>query len=131
MADGNGSAVEVTAPGGWKARLVGGDTKIILLGLLFIVGVAGIVVSVEEDRRTAREERGKFSDQHKVTQTLLGTVIANQRAIMDQIREQQSNSRDELGEITYILTLSPDQRDRLKLEMPMSLRRKMNSTPRS
>ena len=130
MGDDNGAAVEVNAPGGWKAKLTGADTKIILLGLLFIAGIGTMAYNFEEDRRTGREERGKFADQHKVTQTLLGTVIANQRAIMDQIREQQSNSRDELGEITYILTLTQEQRDRLKLEMPMSLRRKMNSTPR-
>ncbi len=128
MGDDNGSAVEVTAPGGWKARLIGGDTKIILLGLLIIVGVGAIVFNFEEDRRISRDERGKFADQHKVTQTLLGTVITNQRAIMDQIKEQQSNNRDELGEIIYVLTLSPDQRDRLKLEMPSTLRRKLNAS---
>ena len=128
MGDDNGSAVEVTAPGGWKARLIGGDTKIILLGLLFIVGVAAIVFNFEEDRRTARDERGKFVDQHKITQALLQTVITNQRAIMEQIKEQQANSRDELGEITYILTLSQQERDRLKLEMPSSLRKKVNNS---
>ena len=128
MGDDNGSAVEVTAPGGWKARLVGGDTKIILLGLLIIVGSAVIVYNFEEDRRTGREERGKFADQHKITQTLLNTVITNQRAIMQQISDQQSNNRDELGEITYILTLSQQERDRLKLEMPSTLRKKLNAS---
>lgn len=127
MGDDNGSAVEVTVPGGWKARLVGGDTKIILLGLLIIVGAAVIVYNFEEDRRTSRDERGKFADQHKITQALLSTVITNQRAMMDQIRDQQSNNRDELGEITYILTLSQQERDRLKLEMPHTLRKKLNS----
>lgn len=126
MGDDNGSAVEVTAPGGWKAKLIGGDTKIILLGLLFIVGVAAIVFNFETDRRADREERGKFVDQHKVTQALLGTVITNQRAMMEQIRDQQSNTRGELSEITYILTLSQQERDRLKLEMPGTLRKKLN-----
>ena len=128
MGDDNGSAVEVTAPGGWKARLVGGDTKIILLGLLIILGAAVIVYNFEEDRRTSRDERGKFADQHKITQTLLNTVITNQRAIMQQISDQQSNNRDELGEITYILTLSQQERDRLKLEMPSTLRKKLNAS---
>lgn len=130
MSDDNGSAVEVIAPGGWRARLIGSDTKAILIGLLIIVAGAVMFYNFEEDRRTAREERGKFSDQHKITQTLLQTVITNQRAMMEQIREQQSNSRDELGEITYILTLSQDQRDRLKLEMPMTLRKKLNGSQR-
>ena len=123
-----GSAVEVSTPWGWKAKLFGMDTKIVLLAIIMLLGTAMVVWNFEEDRRVAREERGKFGDQHKITQSLLGTVITNQRAMMEQIKDQQANNRSELSEITYILTLSQQERDRLKLEMPNTLRRKLNSS---
>ena len=121
-----GSAVEVSTPGGWRAKLFGMDTKVVLLGMIIVLGTGMIFWNFEEDRRTSREERNKFGDQHKITQALLSQVITNQRAMMEQIKEQQSNSRDELGEIIYVLTLSQQERDRLKLEMPNTLRRKIS-----
>ena len=125
MQDETGSA-EVEAPGGWKARFTGIDTKIVLLAALIVVCLGIVIWAWHEDRIQDAAQRKLFVDQHKITQTLLSTVITNQSVVIDLIKDSQRASKDDIGEVTYMLTLDQKRRESLRLEMPMSLRRKLN-----
>ena len=125
MSDETGS-VEVSAPGGWKAIFHGIDTKIILLTVLLIMFAAFFWVQVQDSRKVDAEARLEYLNQHKITQTLLSTVITNQTMLLTSIKESRTLATEQSGEITYVLTLDQKKREALKLDMPQSLKRKMN-----
>ena len=122
------SEVEVASPGGWKARLTGADTKIILFALLLLCCVAAVGYMWDQDRKIDAEEYRIFKENHKITQALLGSVITNQNVIMDQLKQERRASSSEIQEMIYVLTLSQDKRERLNLQMPQSLREKVNGS---
>jgi hypothetical protein len=122
----NKGELEIGSPGGWKARLVGVDTKVILLAFLIVVclGVAGYGYWLNQ---IATENAQKqYLEAHKLTQALLATVITNEKAIIDKISEHEERNKDSIGEVTYMLTLDQKKREMLRLEMPLSLRRKLS-----
>ena len=45
---------------------------------------------------------------------------------MTEVREAQRQTAERLDELTYVLTLDQRKREALKMEMPQSLRRKIN-----
>ena len=116
MVDGN---VEVTTPGGWKARLNGMDTKTILVAVLVLACTSAIAYAFQEDRRTAEQYKQEFVTQHRYTQGKLDAVVT-------EVREAQRQTAERLDELTYVLTLDQRKREALKMEMPQSLRRKIN-----
>jgi hypothetical protein len=117
--------VAISSPGGWKARLLG-DTKIILLALV-IIGCTGVWVYLwAEGQRIDREARKELGSQHQVTQALVGQSIASQKAIINILEQNQKANKEDIGELTYVLTLPQSKREALKLEMPWSLRKKVN-----
>ena len=126
--------IEGSGPGGWKVRLSGIDTKVVLVALLIsvIFGVTAFQWSI--DREVDKAARLNYSDQHKITQSMLSSVITNQRAIIDLVKESKDESRQSskemTNEISFMLSRTQSQREALKLEMPQSLRRKINERER-
>lgn len=111
--------------GSLKARLTGIDTKAVLLGILMVLAVGIFAVIVQDTRRIDEEARKGFSLQHKVTQDLLSVVIKNQSELITLVKDSQQITKDGSGEITYMLTLDQTSRERLRLQMPQSLRQKV------
>ena len=118
--------IEIKGPGGWGARFFGVDTKTVLLGLLMLLAMGVIAYEWQQDRVTDKDARAGYMEQHKTTQALLGSVIENQKAIIALIHDSQRLTSDSISETTYMLTLDQKRREALRLEMPQSLRRKMN-----
>ena len=119
--------LSVEAPGGWKGRLEGIDTKAVLLGLLLLATSIMVGYQWHLDRLSDEEARKGYLNQHKITQELLKNVIANQKAIIDMVGESRRYAREDIGEMTYILTLSQQRREGLQLEMPQSLRQRLTA----
>lgn len=128
MAEETGSAE--LAAGSWKVIFRGIDTKIVLLVVLILVISAGVTYQWDQDRRLDRERdrdsRTMYLEQHKITQGLLNSVIANQKAIIDIITANGLATKEDIAEMTYVLTLTQQRREALRLEMPHTLRRKIN-----
>lgn len=116
----------------WKnfhLHFFGMDTRTILLGLLMLACTAYIGVNWWEDRQIDAASKKDYLAAHKLTQTILSTVIDNQQATLSLIRESQKQSNhivDSVDETAYILTLTQQRREALHMEMPQSLRKKLN-----
>ncbi len=102
------------------------DTKIILLGLLMVAILGMVGYQWGQDRETDKDSRTAYLEPHKVTQAWLQVVIANQRAIIESVREMRNSTQDAIGEATYMLSIDQKKREELKMEMPQSLRKKLN-----
>ncbi len=111
---------------GWWLKLKGIDSKIILVALLMIVCFAVASYAWVDNQRLDRESHQTQMDQFKITQTLLSTVISNQSAIIKVVQEHGSQTSSGIDELSYMLTLSQQQKEKLQLTMPISLRRKLN-----
>ena len=89
-------ALEVDAPGGFKIRARGYD----ILTLIVVVGLVLLGYMFWEHKGEAK------SSQIEVTKAV------------EKVAESQA-------ELSYLISLSPEERSRLKLDMPDSLRRRM------
>lgn len=96
MAEEQPDELEVNAPGGFKIRARGYDLIVILMAF----GVAGIAYLLWE---------------HKVD------AKAAQAEVTHAVQEVASSQT----ELSYLMTLTPDERSKLKLEMPESLRKRV------
>src|SRR3990167_4300608 len=94
-------SVEVSA-GTWKAIFRGLDMKVVMLVILVLVISVGVAFQWEQDRRTDRDSRNMYLEQHKITQGLLNSVIANQRAIIDTIAANGLATKEDITEMTYV-----------------------------
>lgn len=101
--------------GAWKGKLSGIDTKAVLLAVLIVVCLGVFAWVVADGRQWDSESRKAYLDQHKVTQSMLSTIIEN-----------QAKAQGDIGEISYILSLDQASREKLNLQMPETLRRKVN-----
>jgi len=120
-------SLEFSAPGGWRARLSGIDTKIVLLAILVALVAGGLTYQWYLDKQIDRESRDLYVGNHKITQTMLSTVITNQAAIIAVVKESRLGSKDDINEILYLLSLDQKKREALHIEMPSSLRQKLRS----
>ncbi len=118
-------SVEVSA-GSWRAIFRGIDTKIVLLAVLFLVGLAGVAWNWNEDRRLDRDSRALYLEQHKITQAMINSLAKSNEGLTAIINESRQESKESVGEVTYMLTLDQRKREGLHLEMPYSLRKKLN-----
>lgn len=89
-------ALEVDAPGGFKVRARGYD----ILTLIIVVGLVLMSYMFWEHKGEAK------ASQVEVTKAV------------EKVAESQA-------ELSYLISLSPEERSRLKLDMPDSLRRRM------
>lgn len=121
-------ALEMSAPGGIKGRATwtGSDTKVVLLAVLIAVCFAVAGYAYIQDQKTNDEARKQYLDQHKITQGILNSVIVNQKAILDSIAETKKLSAEQTGEVVYVLALPESKRQALRLEMPYSMRKRLN-----
>ena len=92
--------LEVTGPGGTKIRARGYDILVIMV----IVGITLLGYVLWEHKMEARA--GQQQMEEKVTKSL------------DKVAQSQE-------ELSYLISLTPEQRARLSLEMPESLRRRL------
>jgi hypothetical protein len=117
--------IELSTPTGWRARLIGIDTKIILLVVL-IAGIFYIATEAyKQNQAVDAITKATMLAQHKVTHDLLATVIVNQGMLIAAIHDTQRQNSDGTAEVVYMLSLSQQQRDALKLIMPLTLRHKL------
>ena len=122
-------SIEAHGPGGFWGRLSGIDVGNVLVSILVVVvlGVAGFAWN--DGRNSDEKSKVEYLAAHKATQVLLATVIANENAIMNTIQQMQAQNvkiAESVDDTSYILTLTQQQREKLHLEMPYSLRRKLN-----
>lgn len=112
-------SVELHAPGGFWGRVSGLQLYELLIVVL-IIGCSAFIWWADEQRVKV------FMEQHKTTQTLLGNVIQNQTLIILTVNDSAKAAADASSVQTYILTLTQQQREALKLTMPPALRRMQN-----
>ena len=112
--------------GSWKAIFRGIDTKIVLLAILFIVGLGAVAWNWNQDRRIEREARTAYLEQHKITQSMIVALTKSNEALAASIIESRRNTQETINEVTYMLTLNQKNRENLRMEMPYSLRKKIN-----
>lgn len=105
--------------GNWNAKLAGVETKTVLLAFILLACVGFFWYVTSEGRRIDADYRTDYLAQHKITQSLLERVIVI-------TTEAQKLSYEQINEVVYVLTRDQKQRDALKMEMPTSLRRKLN-----
>ena len=113
----------------FSLRFFSMDTRTILLAFLILACTAYIGLQWWEDKQVNAASKVEYLAAHKTTQTLLTNVIDNQKATLMLIQESQRQNAhvvDSVDETAYILTLTQQAREKLRLEMPQSLRRKMN-----
>jgi hypothetical protein len=110
-------AAEVEA-GGWKVKLAGIDTKFLLLAVIIMICFYGLF-TIEGDNKAA------FMEQHKITQSLLSQVISNQTQIITDLQSSETANLNAISEMTYVTSLTQEQRAALNIEMPDSLRKKL------
>lgn len=122
--------LNIQAPGGWRARLSGIDTKIVLFTILFICSTAFIIYEMERGKMDDKESYKGFSEQHKTTQMLLKQVLQTQDSIIELYKVSNAERREDINEMVYILSLPQNKREELKLEMPNNLRKKLNGNGR-
>ena len=53
------------------------------------------------------------------------TIVANQQSISDQHEKLRSSVEARLDELTYVLSITQEERARLRLDMPDTLRQRM------
>ena len=96
--------LELHTPGGWKARATGPNIMVVLVVLLCTATLALMMYQHDQILISAVAQRDKD------TGVLLGLLI------------EAKEARDEQ---TYIMSLNEEQRAKLKLTMPNSLRQRI------
>lgn len=97
--DAAGSELQVEGPMGWKATAKGPSLMIVVIICLCFTGLIGLSYVQHEQSMGEHKQRGA---EHKSLQ-------------------------QGLNEVTYVLSLTDEQRTKLKLAMPDSLREKMRN----
>ena len=120
---------EVSAGWGkWRLRMTGIDTPHVLISLLIVITTVIILWDRDSDRRQHERDTTAFLSAHAATHKLLSTVVVNQGIIiglLDAKFDAMTRQQVEAASVqTYVLTLSPEDRKRLKLDMPVSLFRR-------
>ena len=118
---------EVEAPGGFRAKLSGIDSKLVLLLLLIMTVLGSAAYQWNEDRIASRIWRSDSIERDNITQSLLVTVITNQAALTKIVNDSSMANANNISEVTFLLSLPQEKREALKLEMPRSLREKLNA----
>ena len=109
---------EVELPGGWKAKISGVDSIHMVTIILVIIATALFLWDSTEKSRYS-------SDQHKAFSEILGNVIINQAAILKEVQQAAITTSEGDKAIVYMLSLSQSERERLKIDMPKSLRQQV------
>jgi hypothetical protein len=99
----------VEAPGGWKLKATGSP---VIAVILVVVAVFLIVAALHKHDADAASHSAMIKGE-------VGTV-----------RQEVHTLSDRIEETTYVLTLSDDERKKLKLDMPESLRKRTGRDPR-
>ena len=115
------ATVEADGPMGIKVRV----RNIRAQDILLIAMILGCTFFLWYYQNT---NRASYLEQHKMTQTLLSNVISNQALILKAGTDGLSNSEEQTRALTYVLSLSQQERANLNLTMPQSLRRQINET---
>jgi hypothetical protein len=110
---------------GMKARFVGIHTPTILIGLMIVLCLLVVGYIEQDSRKWDESAKRDYLDQHKVTQSILNNVVTNQQAIMQLIKDSQRMTTEGTNEISYMLSLDQAARERLRLQMPATLREKV------
>ena len=114
--------IELSAPGGFKARFTGAGwtaKEIIIIIIIFVCTAFLHFESIQDSRR--------FVDQHLVTQRMLSTVLVGQVEIVKEIRVIVTEASTNAEVQTYVLSLSQGKREQLNLSMPQALRNRIRS----
>lgn len=106
MANGT-EEIEATGPGGIKFRAAGANIILLLIALATVF----TLYLIWEHKREARDEIKSYTEEH--------------RASMKLVAEALSQNAEAQSEMNYILTLKPEAREQLRLDMPDSLRKRV------
>ena len=118
--------VEVRTPGGWFGRLSGVDTRTVLMLIVISISTALVLWEFDRARHQHEQDSLRFLEQHKLTQQLLGSIVSNQTAVINEVKHAAAESSEVSQSVIYVLTLNQAERERLKLTMPPALRKQMN-----
>ena len=113
----------------YHIRFFSMDTRTILLGFLILACTGYIALQWWEDRHEMAESKKEYLTAHKLTQTLISNLIDNQKTtnlVLQESQVQSARLAESVNDTSYILTLTQQKREDLKLEMPQSLRKKLN-----
>ena len=124
---GETASAEIAGPGGWKARLSGVDTPYIVLGLLMILCTLIVLWQIDEQNRSRERDAVRFLEAHRTTQNLLGGITRNQMLIIEAVKNSFTAAEEATERLVYVFSLKPAEREALKLSMPASLRKQLNS----
>jgi hypothetical protein len=118
--DDQNATVEVEGPMGFRARVRNVRAQDVLLLILLLSCTFFLWYSENANRAF-------YLEQHQITQTLLKTVIAKQAVLLSSVKESTVKADESSQTLTYVLTLTQEQRERLKLNMPPGLRKQINN----
>lgn len=113
MAGTNGNGVEVEAPGGWRGRVFGTAVIPVVLSSLLAVGLIYIVDKAQEAQ--VRLHRDIVEHQAELANA--------QQEIILLIKNANEQNRAFQDGVVYVLSLPQAERERLRLQMPESIRR--------
>ncbi len=110
---------EAQTPGGWRGRVTGGDSKMVLLVLLIIICFAAVIFQADRNAQMAKERETEnarmFLSQHAATH-------ANHVRIIALLGEGQVKASRQMDVMTYVISLDNDARKSLRLQEPDELR---------
>lgn len=124
--DERGMTIEGHGPGGFWAKVSGGDLKSLFVVIIILLACGAIWVQndkiADQQDQRSQADRKIFLEQHSMTQKLLAQVITNQQAIIQAIGQGQNEVARGQAVMTYVLSLDTNERRALNLQMPDELR---------
>lgn len=106
--------VEVSGPLGWRVRFPARQ----LGGVVLVLAACGAILYM------LREHDMKQTEQTQA-------AVVSRDAQLKQVNSQQQQLQESMDTMVYVLALSPEDRIRLKLDMPPTLRAKLLSSERA
>lgn len=108
-------------------KLSGFDTNVLVICLVIIASCGWIGWQWNTQQEIDRNARAEFVKQHQITQKMLQSVLTSTEAIAKILTEMRSEDSVTREEIAYILTRTQKQREELNLQMPKTLRARINA----
>lgn len=100
--------VEVNGPSGWSVK-VNGKQVMLVIFIGMATGVLAWMLRDHDIRSSAQIQE----------------AAAQRKAQLELVALQQGRLQDSLDTIVYVMSISPEERARLKLDMPPALRTRM------
>ena len=115
----NGGAVEIHGPSGWWGKVTGNNVIYVVVGLATLASIFYVVhLTTEQNLILSRIA----ANQAQISENQ-AALVRGQEQINAAIQESQKQDREYQQGMIYVLSLSPIEREKLRLQMPDGIRR--------